>query len=87
MDQVAQLAGAILILIAFVAAQRGTMSPQSLVYLVLNLVGGVVLAVVALVTENWGFLLLEVFWSVVSAWGLIQLSGLAPRNRPRPGRS
>jgi hypothetical protein len=87
MDQVAQLAGAILILIAFIAAQRGSMSPHSLVYLVLNLVGGAILAVVALVTENWGFLLLEVFWTAVSGWGLIQLSGLAPRNRPRPGQS
>jgi uncharacterized membrane protein YccC len=77
--QIAQLAGAILILIAFVAAQRGAMSPHSLAYLILNLVGGVILGVVALVTENWGFLLLETFWSVVSAWGLMRLlRGLPP---------
>jgi hypothetical protein len=87
MDQIAQLAGAILILIAFIAAQAGSMTPQSLVYLVLNLVGGVILGVVAAVTENWGFLLLETFWSIVSAWGLIQLSRREPRSRPRPGQS
>jgi hypothetical protein len=87
MDQIAQLAGAILILVAFVAAQRGVMSPHSLVYLILNLVGGVILGVVALVTQNWGFLLLETFWSIVSAWGLIQLSRRDPRSRPSPGQS
>jgi UPF0716 family protein affecting phage T7 exclusion len=79
MDQIAQLVGAILILIAFAAAQRGSMSPHSLVYLVLNFVGGVVLAVVALITQNWGFLLLETFWSLVSGWGLVRLlRGLPP---------
>jgi hypothetical protein len=77
--QIAQLVGAILILIAFVAAQRGSMSPHSLVYLILNLLGGVVLAVVALVTENWGFLLLETFWTIVSGWSLVRLlRGLPP---------
>jgi hypothetical protein len=79
MDQAAQIAGAILILIAFTAAQRGSMSPHSLVYLLLNLVGSVVLAVVAAVEFDLGFLLLEVVWALVSAWGLWQLSrGHAP---------
>jgi hypothetical protein len=71
MDEIAQIAGAVLILIAFTAAQRGSMSPHSLVYLVLNFVGSVVLAAVALSGENWGFLMLEGVWAVVSAWGLV----------------
>jgi hypothetical protein len=70
MVQAAQLVGAVVILIAFAGAQRGSMSPHSLVYLVLNLAGSLVLAVVAAVTGNWGFLLLEAVWAVVSAWGL-----------------
>jgi hypothetical protein len=74
MDQIAQIAGAVLILIAFTAAQRGTMSPHSLVYLALNLAGSVVLTVVAAVEFDLGFLLLEAVWAVVSAWGLWQLS-------------
>jgi len=73
MDQIIQLAGAILILVAFIAAQRGAMSPQSVVYLVLNLIGSAILAVLAAIDSNWGFLLLEGVWAVVSAWGLAQV--------------
>jgi CBS-domain-containing membrane protein len=73
MDQLFQIAGAVLILIAFMAAQRGTMSPHSAVYLSLNLVGSIVLTGVALHGEDWGFLLLEVVWAAVSAWGLVQV--------------
>ena len=70
---VLQVGGAILILIAFIAAQRGAMSPQARSYLVLNLVGSALLAYLALHDEDWGFVLLETVWAVVSAWGLIQV--------------
>ena len=79
MDQIFQVAGAILILIAFAANQRGSMSPHSVVYLTLNLVGSVVLAVVALLDSDLGFLLLEAVWAVVSAIGLFRvLRGTPP---------
>ena len=74
MDQLFQIAGAILILVAFAANQRGTMSPQSVVYLTLNLVGSLVLAVLAFLDSDLGFLLLEAVWAIVSAWSLIQLA-------------
>ena len=70
MEDLVQIAGAILILIAFIAAQRGAMSPQSRLYLVLNLIGSVILAVLAAIDSDWGFLLLEGVWAIVSAWGL-----------------
>lgn len=73
MEQPIQIAGAILILIAFIAAQRGVMSPRSLVYLWLNLIGSAALAVLAAIDSDWGFLLLEGVWAVVSAWGLVTL--------------
>lgn len=74
MDQIFQIAGAALILVAFVAAQRDAMSPHSVVYLALNLVGSLVLTGVALHGQDWGFLMLEAVWAVVSAWSLWRVS-------------
>lgn len=70
MDQVVQIAGALLILAAFTAVQLGRMQPSSRLYLVLNLIGSAILAVLAFASSQWGFLLLEGVWAVVSAWGL-----------------
>jgi hypothetical protein len=73
MDQLVQVIGALLILSAFAAAQFGAMDPHSRVYLVLNLVGSAVLAVLAWEERQWGFLLLEFVWAAVSLWGLVQI--------------
>ena len=78
MLDVLQIVGAILILVAFIAAQRGAMSPRAASYLVLNLVGSALLAYLAWHDEDWGFLLLETVWAVVSAWGLVQVRRGAP---------
>jgi hypothetical protein len=72
-----QIAGALAILAAFVLAQAGVLGQRSQRYLVLNLAGSAVLAVDAYLGRQWGFLLLEGVWAVVSAWGL------AARLRPR----
>jgi hypothetical protein len=72
-DQVIQIVGALLILAAFTAVQVDRMRPDSRLYLALNLVGSVILAVLALAGSQWGFLLLESVWAVVSAWGLAQV--------------
>jgi hypothetical protein len=61
----------LLVLVAFVAAQFRVLQPQSYVYLFLNLVGSVLLAVLAYADQQWGFLLLEAVWALVSAWGLL----------------
>lgn len=73
MDQVVQILGALLILIGYAAAQFGAMDPHSRVYLMLNLVGSVVLAVLAWRERQWGFLLLETVWAWVSLWGLVRV--------------
>ncbi len=74
-----QIAGALLILAAFTAAQAGRVDPHSRAYLALNLTGSVVLAHDALRGEEWGFVLLEAVWALVSAWGLLR--ALLPQMR------
>ena len=77
MEQVVQIVGALLILAGFAGLQLGRISAVSRTYLWLNLVGAVILAVLAFVEEQWGFFLLEGVWSIVS--------GLEPRpGPPRP---
>jgi hypothetical protein len=69
-EQVIQIAGALLILAAFILAQRKVLDMRSLTDLLLNLVGAAVLAVVAALDRDWGFLMLEGVWAIVSAAAL-----------------
>jgi hypothetical protein len=70
-DQVVQIVGALLILVAFGAVQFDRMRPDSRLYLALNLAGSAILAALALRAQQWGFVLLEGVWAIVSAWGLL----------------
>ncbi|MEV6981682.1 hypothetical protein AB0M95_10550 [Sphaerisporangium sp. NPDC051017] len=74
MEQIVQIAGAIAVLTAFVLAQFKVLRPGSVVYLTLNLVGSAVLAWVALANRDWGFLLLEGVWALVSAVSLARVT-------------
>jgi hypothetical protein len=69
-EQAVQVAGALLILAAFAAAQAHRLDVHSPVYLWLNILGAGTLAVLAFIEEQWGFVLLETVWTIVSVWGL-----------------
>jgi hypothetical protein len=71
LEQLLQLVGAILVLAGFTLAQVRVLDPQSLPYLLLNAVGAAILATLALIGEQWGFLLLEGVWTIVSVAGLV----------------
>ncbi len=81
MDAVIQILGSLFILVPFVLVQLNRMDSKHWTYQALNLIGSVVLAVEAAIGQQWGFLLLEGVWAVVSFLGLIR-----PRARAKgPG--
>ena len=78
MMQGASLLGAALILTAYAAHQAGRMRPDSLVYHSLNLLGGLVLCVVAVDASQAGFIVLEGAWTAISLVALVRTA----RRRP-----
>ena len=69
-DQGLQVCGALLLLVAYGLAQARVLEPDAYSYLLLNLAGSALLAVLAWRGEQWGFLLLEGVWALVALWGL-----------------
>jgi hypothetical protein len=78
-DEIVQIAGALLVLAGFALAQFDLLDQDSYAYLVPNAVGSAALAGTAVISADWGFVLLE------GAWALISLQGIARRvERARP---
>lgn len=70
--QVASILGAVLILLAYAAHQAGFMGRGSAWYHLLNLVGALVLCVVAVQAFQIGFIVLEVVWAAISLAALVR---------------
>lgn len=71
MLQVVELVGAALILVPFIWSTIGSLSPHSAKFLWLNLLGGAMLTVSAVGNHQWGFVVLESTWTVVSFWRIV----------------
>jgi multisubunit Na+/H+ antiporter MnhB subunit len=71
--QLISVVGALLILLPFAGSQLGRLSPQSLAYQVMNLVGAASLTTVAVIEVQYGFILLEGIWTIMSGVGLWKL--------------
>ena len=70
--QLLSLAGAALVLIAFIALQLGRMEREDVAFNLLNFAGSVLLGWVAIVDHRLGFIILEVAWAFFSLLPLVR---------------
>lgn len=72
-EQLIEVAGALMILGAYALAQFRGFDRHGYPYLLLNLVGGAILTILAGIHQQWGFTLLQAVWTLVALWGLLPL--------------
>jgi fucose permease len=71
MAQTLSLVGAALVLGAFAGLQLGRLRPSQRRYQLANLVGAALLCTSALMTESWGFVILNAVWAAFAVATLI----------------
>ena len=79
--QIAQLAGAALVLAGFAASQLGWLGMRSAAYQALNLAGSLVLTAVAARAHLYGFVILNGVWAAVSLVALTRIILRRERDR------
>jgi hypothetical protein len=76
MEQAVSITGALLVLGAYTASQLAILDRRDRAYNLLNLIGAVTLTVIAFRAGQWGFVLMEGVWAIVSVPPLL---GRVPR--------
>lgn len=71
-EQAVSIVGAAMILVAYAANQAGWLDRSRVLYSALNLVGSVILTVIAFRAAQWGFVLLEGVWALISVPPLLR---------------
>jgi hypothetical protein len=70
--QIVSVLGSLLVLLAYVANQLGWLRATGLGYAFANIAGSGILAVIAALEGQWGFLLLEAVWASVSLVAVVE---------------
>ncbi len=73
--QTLSLLGAVSILAAFIALQQRWWTRERPGYLWLNLIGAVLLGIVAIADRRAGFIVVEAVWAAVTLHSLLRLAG------------
>jgi len=71
--QLVSLLGAVMQLLAFAMMQLGRLSSASYPYQLANVIGSLLMTIVATLNSEYGFILMEAVWCLTSAYGLIRL--------------
>jgi hypothetical protein len=74
MLQTFSLLGAVLILLPFAGTQLGRLAQESMSYQAMNLIGSSILTLVAVLEHQYGFILLEGTWALVSIVGMVRVA-------------
>ena len=85
MGQAIQVCGSIFILAGFVLSQWGVWNSKSLGYLIANITGSGILAIQATLLGQWGFLLLEGSWTLISMYSMFQKYYVDRKNKVAGG--
>jgi hypothetical protein len=72
MEQIISVVASLLILAAYAGNQQGLLDRTHPAYNWMNLIGSLILAVIAVRAQLWGFVLLEGVWAVISVPGLLR---------------
>jgi len=68
--QIISFIGAVLILSAYMGLQMNRLAAETIAFQTLNLFGGIFLCVTAVELRQYGFILVEGLWAILSAIGL-----------------
>jgi uncharacterized membrane protein len=71
--QMLSLVGAVMQLLAYALMQLGRLSSESYAYQLANVVGSLLMTIVATLNHEYGFILMEAVWCLTSAYGLMRL--------------
>lgn len=70
MIQALSVIGSLLVLLAYALVQKEVVKPKSFWYTGLNLAGALMLGYVAVVVGMYGYIVLNVAWTLIALWGM-----------------